>query len=79
MPDTDAYGGAVKSGPASDELLTRKEAAELINYSVSTIRRWDRVGILPQLRTASGRVRYRRADVLAAVEARPVESDDTAA
>jgi predicted site-specific integrase-resolvase len=37
------------------------------------VRRWDRVGILPQLRTATGRVRYRRADVLAAAEARPVE------
>jgi excisionase family DNA binding protein len=73
MPDTDAYNGAQNVAPGPEDLLTRKEAAELINYSVSTVRRWDRVGILPQLRTATGRVRYRRADVLAAAEARPVE------
>jgi excisionase family DNA binding protein len=73
MADTDAYGGTGSDAPGPHDLLTRKEAAELINYSVSTVRRWDRIGILPQLRTATGRVRYRRADVLAAAEARPVE------
>lgn len=73
MPRTDAHGEPGNSGPAPVDLLTRKEAAALINYSLSTIRRWDRVGILPRLSTATGRVRYRRADVLAAAEARPVE------
>jgi excisionase family DNA binding protein len=73
MPDTDAYGGTGSDAPGPQDLLTRKEAAELINYSVSTVRRWERVGILPQLRTATGRARYRRADVLAAAAAHPVE------
>lgn len=73
MPDTDTYGEPVSGTPGTEDLLTRQEAAALINYSVSTIRRWDRVGILPRLRTPSGRIRYRRADVLAAAEFRPVE------
>jgi predicted site-specific integrase-resolvase len=73
MPRTDTHTEPETPVPNDDDLLTRKDAAALINYSVSTIRRWDRVGILPLLRTPSGRVRYRRGDVLAAAEARPVE------
>lgn len=73
MPRTDAYGGHGSGVPDPDELLTRKKAAELIGYSVSSIRRWDRVGILPRLQTVTGQVRYRRADVLAAAEPRPVQ------
>lgn len=77
MPSTDAYSGGRNSGIPDSDQLTRKEAAALINYSISTIRRWERVGILPALRTPTGRVRYRRADVLAAAEARP--EDEVAA
>jgi hypothetical protein len=73
MPRTDTHNEAGSSTSNPDDLLTRKDAAALINYSISSIRRWERVGILPTLRTPSGRVRYRRADVLAAVEPRPVD------
>jgi predicted site-specific integrase-resolvase len=67
MPDTDTYGGPQSGTPDPDQLLTRKEAAALIGFSVSTLRRWDRTGILPSLRSQTGKPRYRRADVLAAV------------
>ena len=69
MPHTETYGGP-QSGTDPDQLLTRKEAASLIGYSVNTLRRWDREGILTSLRTPTGKPRYRRADLLAAVAER---------
>jgi phage terminase Nu1 subunit (DNA packaging protein) len=72
MPHTDAYGGPESGSPDPDRLLTRKEAAALLGYSVRTIRRWDTEGILTPLRgTPNARPRYRRADLLAAVSANP--------
>jgi excisionase family DNA binding protein len=68
MPDTDAYGGAVSGTPNPDQLLSIGEAAALIGYSVSTLQRWDRAGILTAERSPTNRRRYRRSDVLAAVK-----------
>lgn len=67
MPGTDTYE-AQTSAPDPDQMLTRKEAAALLGYSVSTIRRWDAEGRLTPLRGHDkARPRYRRADVLAAL------------
>ena len=70
MPHTDTYGGPRNGAPDPDQLLTRKDAAALVGYSVSTIKRWDYVGLLTPLRSEpKARPRYRRADVLAAATA----------
>ncbi len=69
MPRTDAYGGAGLA-PDPDQLLNRKDAAALVGFSVSTIKRWDYQGPLTPLRSyENARPRYRRADVLAAAAA----------
>jgi DNA repair protein RadD len=45
-------------------LLNIQEAAEVLNVSVSTLRRWDREGKLPALRPGGARlIRYRPADL----------------
>lgn len=66
MPDTDTYGGPGNGTP--DEWLRVGEAAALIGYSVDTLRNWDRTGLLTAHRSPSGHRRYRRADVLAAIQ-----------
>lgn len=49
-----------------DDLLSRAEAAELLDVSTQTVLRWGRDGILTEQRIEGTRwVRYRRADVLA--------------
>ncbi|MDB5033100.1 MAG: DNA-binding protein [Chlorobi bacterium] len=52
--------------PAGNELLTRKEAAELLHVSVLTLSNWERRNILHP-RRISRRVLYMKADVLAAL------------
>jgi excisionase family DNA binding protein len=49
------------------EFLTVFEAAELTGYSVSTLRRWDRLGQLKALRTPSGQYRYEKSELLASL------------
>jgi len=49
-------------GTKSD-LIPIGEAAELLNVSVYTLRRWDAKGRLAPIRLPSGQRRYRRADV----------------
>lgn len=67
MPHTDTYGGPGSGAPDPDQLLTRKDAAALVGFSISTIKRWDYDGLLTPLRSRpKARPRYRRADVLAA-------------
>ena len=46
------------------------EAARLLGVHPSTLRRWDREGILhPSIRTPTGERRYTEADIVAAREA----------
>ncbi|MEO6045928.1 MAG: helix-turn-helix domain-containing protein [Candidatus Kapaibacterium sp.] len=52
--------------PAGNELLTRKEAAELLHVTVLTLRNWEQRNILHP-RRISRRVLYMKADVLAAL------------
>jgi len=73
MPDMDTYSGPQMGGPDPDQLLTRKEAAALLGYSVSTVKRWEREGILTAHRAETNaktqaRPRYRRGDLLAVIK-----------
>jgi excisionase family DNA binding protein len=57
-----------------DELLDIGEAAELLNVSETSLRRWTNSGRLPCLRVGGRRERrFRRADLLAFMEEGPVE------
>jgi excisionase family DNA binding protein len=51
-----------------DDLIPIGEAAEILQASVGTVRRWTRAGALPVIRTPGNQRRYRRADVLALLE-----------
>ena len=48
---------------AKRDLIPIGQAAELLNVSVHTLRRWDAKGRLVPIRMPSGQRRYRRADV----------------
>ena len=71
MQSMDAYGGSTQVIPDPEQMLTRKEAADLVRFSVSTIKRWQREGILTAHRLPGGAPRYRRADVLAVLQSKP--------
>lgn len=62
---------------ASQVLVTRREAAEILASSISTIVRLENAGALPavRLRGGMGRVRYALSDVERLIEAarKPVE------
>lgn len=49
--------------PATDELLTSVQVAELCGVSVQSVRRWRFDGDLPYYRLGYRTVRYRREDV----------------
>jgi excisionase family DNA binding protein len=49
------------------ELLSSRQVADIYKVSVATIARWARNGSLPSVRTPSKRLRFRRADVEAAL------------
>lgn len=51
------------SNTNGDELLTQKQAAELLQVTTSTIIRWQNSGELPVTRVGRA-VRYRRSDLL---------------
>jgi excisionase family DNA binding protein len=67
MPDMDTYLGDVSGTTDADPLLSVGEAAKLIGYSVSTLQRWDREGILTAERSPTNQRRYRRSALLAAM------------
>jgi excisionase family DNA binding protein len=47
------------------DLLTPRQAAELLGVNTNTLARWVRAGMLPAVTTPGGHRRYRRADVRA--------------
>lgn len=57
--------------PPTDPLLSTGEAAKILDVSDETLRRWTKEGLVRHVRMPSGRMRYRRSDVLAVLE--PVE------
>jgi excisionase family DNA binding protein len=58
------YGG-------SEKLLTKGEVAQMCRVEVRTVDRWLIAGKLTCYRTPSGRVLFRRNDVLIALERKP--------
>lgn len=59
--------------------IREKEAAKLLGISVSTLRRWRRVGSGPLYRKLNGAVRYTALDLQSFVDARVRVSTRTAA
>ncbi len=45
------------------ELLSSRQVAEMFAVSVATVGRWARDNSVPNIRTPSGRLRFRREDV----------------
>jgi len=52
-----------KPGRDPDELLTTRQAAEIVGVGTTSIKRWSDEGKLPAIKTAGGHRRYRRRDV----------------
>jgi predicted site-specific integrase-resolvase len=62
--------------PGPDErLLTRREAAERIRVEIRTLDRYAQLGHIERLKTPTGRVRFREADVLSLLQAREEQAD----
>lgn len=55
----------------TDDLLTTTEAAALLDVHGETLRRWVADGWIRHIRLPSGQLRFRRADIAAALT--PVE------
>ena len=68
MKSMDTYGDSQMGTPDPAQMITRKEAASLISFSTSTIKRWEKQGILTPHYSPSGKPRYLRSDVLAAMQ-----------
>ena len=49
-----------------NELLTRKQVAEILSISLVTLHDWTKRGLIPALRIGS-RIRYNKADVMEAL------------
>ena len=63
----------------ADELLNIEQAAEFLNVSETSLRRWTNAGRLACLRVGGRRERrFRRADLLAFMEHQPAEGHDRA-
>jgi len=50
--------------PTDEELMTRRQVAYLFRVTSSAVAIWARRGRLPEVRTETGKPRYRRADVM---------------
>jgi len=61
------------------ELLTTKQAAELLSCGERTLWRWSRCGIAPAPVKIGGTVRFKRADLLAWIRAGCPRTDGRAA
>ena len=61
------------------DLVSPKEAAEMVGMSRSTIYHWIQTGLLPRYKLGTGpfaRLRINRADVLKLIRVQQVKSDD---
>jgi excisionase family DNA binding protein len=59
-----------------EELLTTGRAAEELQVSVQTVRRWEKKGHLVAVRTPGGQRRFRRSDVEAVLAIPACTCDD---
>jgi excisionase family DNA binding protein len=55
----------------SDDLLTRKLLADFLRIKPRTVSEWTRSGRIPAVRISRKVIRYRLADVLAALQSEP--------
>ena len=71
---------AEKAGAKSErrDLLTVREAAELLRVHPETLRRWTREGRIRLGGMAGSRLRYRRDDLSRWIEGQPMENQDDA-
>ena len=54
------------------ELITLKEACEMLKVHPNTLRQWDKNGVLPAIRIGTKRVRrYRKEDIINFLQTRP--------
>jgi excisionase family DNA binding protein len=53
--------------PVNNELLTRKQVADLLGISLVTLHDWTKRGIVPALRIGT-RIRFKQVDVMAALQ-----------
>jgi excisionase family DNA binding protein len=67
MPRTNTYNTAGSGTLDPDALLSIGEAAQILGFSVGTLRNWDTAGKLTAGRTPGGRRMYRYADVAQAL------------
>jgi predicted site-specific integrase-resolvase len=56
---------ALTGARTADDLMTRRQVAYLFRVTSSAVAIWARRGRLPEVRTETGKPRYRRADVVA--------------
>jgi excisionase family DNA binding protein len=54
--------------PRIEELLTPAEVAQFFRVDAKTVTRWARQGRITSLRTLGGHRRYRKAEVIAALD-----------
>jgi MerR HTH family regulatory protein len=47
----------------ADDLMTRRQVAYLFGVTSAAVATWARRGLVPEVRDAAGRPRYRRADI----------------
>ena len=57
-------------GPPGEKLLTKGEVAQLCRVEIRTVDRWVAAGKIRCYRTPSGRLLFRRSDVLMAADRR---------
>lgn len=57
--------------PAQEELLTRKQTAKLLGITLPTLRKYTCDGLIPGYRIGT-RVRYKRSEVIGALQAMQV-------
>jgi excisionase family DNA binding protein len=55
----------------ADDLMTKAEVAAWLHVSPRTVERWRERRQVTYVRTPSGRIRFRRADIEAALHATP--------
>ncbi|MCB0471750.1 MAG: helix-turn-helix domain-containing protein [Ignavibacteriae bacterium] len=60
---SESRGAAIQS-----DLITRREAAELLGISLPTLGKWTKEGLVPAHRISS-RVRYKRSEVIESLKA----------
>jgi excisionase family DNA binding protein len=65
---TELNANAAAPAPQAEELISRKEAAQMLGITLPTLRLYTKRGLLKGYRIGA-RVRYKRSEVLASVQA----------